>query len=131
MTLQRGPFYDADDVDDDEFLCALGAAIKASEPASPRFSPEAIKRLVTSYKTLQRCLTGEDLKVSWDMGGFFRDSGSVTAVGRRIVCKDTRALHRAFRSSSSMEICPMTDGTVSIALSFHGLIDRSKKEVYE
>lgn len=123
MDLNSGLFFDKER-QDEEFLDMLAALIKAGEPATSRLSPERAEKFKETYYILKTCVSG-DINITSRRSETFRDHAFITVKGKRIICDNPNDLLRAMKNSGGLEICPMTNGDVTISLSFNKMLDRS------
>jgi hypothetical protein len=111
------------DVDEmlDEIMCALGKKIISEDSKPAVVNPIRVQQVLYTYKLLRYITQGTNTKVTYELYSPLKSMGSVTVVGKNIVCKHHNWFLKAIEFASNFEVYPKLDGTVEMNFTFNGL----------
>lgn len=85
-------------------------------------NPNKINQVLYTYKVLKYLFRGiKGVKVDYDLHEPYLSMGSVSVIGKNLLCKKPEWFMKAVEFSDNFEVYPKTDGTVQMDFTFHGL----------
>lgn len=83
--------------------------------------PARYAQMEFAYKALKFLTQGTSAKVSYELNEPFRGVGSVIVEGKELSFGSSKWFTRAAEFTDNLEVYPMTNGKVCMALTFYGL----------
>ena len=83
--------------------------------------PAKYAQMEFAYKAMKFLTQGTSEKVSYELNEPFRGVGSVIVKGKELSFSSSKWFTRVAEFANNMEVYPMTNGKVCMALTFYGL----------
>lgn len=105
----------------DAFMLEIAKMVAEYEKGVFVTDPEQLKKLMTTYKIMQRIVKGKNVKVIYGLNQPSVSMGFVSINGSEINISNPTMFVKAASLATGIEMCPMVNGTVEINLAFNNL----------
>ena len=104
-----------------ELIESIGRWIIEDETRPSILDPLRMEKFLFASTVLEKMIQDTDMKFSVTMHEPFNSMGSICMEGDTLEFTDCKRLGRAIELADNVEIFPLIDGKVKMALTFHGL----------
>ena len=99
----------------------IGEQAENEDNRTALVNPSKIKGVLYTYKVLKYLTKGTNAKVTYKLNEPYKSMGSVSVVGKDLTFSKPEWFMVAVKLSSNFNVYPITDGTVQMTFTFHGL----------
>lgn len=111
-----------DDEELNDYIEAVANLIDMDECGTFVINLEAMQRMQYAYRIVEKLAgTIHGAKLSYEINTPYQSMGSISLTGKNLEFADSALFLAAVNLASNIDIYAMTDGTVAIDFTFHGL----------
>ena len=106
----------------DELVSSLGEVIAADESKTAILVPNKLQQMQFVHSVVKYLMKGTNAKVTYVLNSPFKSMGSIFLEAKEIKFADMKWLGRIMKLANNVDIYPLTNGNVKMAITFHGLV---------
>lgn len=110
-----------EDFEEDPMLLAIGEYLMEIDAAPALITPDRNKEFDLAYDAAEYLQNKYGYKISYKKHEPFKSMGSIYIEGKNIVINECRLLMALYRLCDNLDIYPLSNGDVRMALTFHGI----------
>lgn len=105
----------------DASILSIGERVAAEDAATQILNFQRTRELQLLYEALKMLLHGQNVEVSYRLNEPFKESGSVTVEGARVVFADPKWFRGLADLANNVEVYPLVNGKLRMTFTFHNL----------
>ncbi len=105
----------------DEHINSIGQRILEDEQKPGILEPVWLQQMNFSYEVLRYIAEENEMTVSYELHKPFQSMGSICLEGEDLIFLNCKHLARAIAFADNVDIYPLTNGRVRLAITFRGL----------
>lgn len=106
----------------DNVVVTVGEAVMVDESKPAVLNPIKIQQMQFAYGVLKYLTKGTGAKLTYALNEPFKSMGSISVEGKNLTFTNAEWFARAAEFASNTEVYPLTNGSVKMTLTFHGLV---------
>lgn len=110
-----------ENTEEDKLILRLAEMIMKEESTPSILNPFRLAQIMRSYKIIKNHLADEEMELSYALHDAFASIGTIHIEARGMQFYSSAWFREALKYASNMEVYPLTNGKVRMALTFHGL----------
>lgn len=106
----------------DGIVNSVGEMIAVDEAKTSVLVPEKLQKMQFVHGVIKYLTKGTNAKVTYTLHSPFKSMGSIFVEAEEIKFSDVKWFARIMRFADNIDIYPLTNGKVKMAITFHGLV---------